>query len=101
METLTNDQFLKLIKESWSLGEEEFNVTSSVAHVIKGKPIFQGCKDTGEHEVYFAIFKDPQHRITSDQLCDIFDTGNHCISSGSIVYEQNYAYIIWSNLGHI
>lgn len=103
MKTLTDDQFYKLIKETWEFDNGEFEdfLSKAIAHVIKAELISKEEIDTGEHSVYFAVFKNPQCRITPGQLCELFDEGNHCISNGSIVYENNYAYIIWSNLGHI
>jgi hypothetical protein len=76
-----------------------------VANVIGGELIgyHKEATDSSEcgHTVDFIVIKDPEYYITNEQLCQIFDEGNHCLSRGSIIYEQNFAYITWSNLGHI
>lgn len=81
------------------------------ANVIEGEVIHACCHGASsgmnmEHDIMFAIIENPTYRITDRQLCDIMDEGNHCISQGSITYEQasngkDYAYIHWSNNGHI
>lgn len=55
----------------------------------------------GAHSIYYLVIMDPEYFITSEQLCQIFDDGNHCLSVGSCVQENNYLYITWSNWGHI
>lgn len=71
------------------------------ANVIEGKVVSDNTQDLGSHTLVTGVIQNPTFNITNEQLCQIMDEGNHCLSKGSIIYEGNYAYITWSNLGHI
>ena len=102
METLENEKLITRIHESWQKdleGLEEY-----FESVIGGKVIGAiHTEPSGEmnHSVVFVIIKNPEYRLSNNQLCMIADEGNHCISTGSIVYEEDFAYIVWSSMGHI
>jgi hypothetical protein len=101
---LTDDQFLQRIEDSWKI--EPASMANQFAYVISGTPIKVISTDYlprewDEHHIYTFIIKDPKYLITNDQVGQIMDEGNHTLSLGSIFYEDNYAYITWSNKGHI
>jgi hypothetical protein len=117
MKQLTDEQMHiiwdKLNKENKDVTETDWDwCLQQILAYTGGKVFYTHNTDVGaieeepEHQVHFAILADVTHRITDDQLCDIFDMGNHCSSVGAITYElsQNgtqLAYLHWSNLGHI
>jgi hypothetical protein len=107
MQKLTTEELMQRIMGLW---EQDINFPAQamecVANVIGGTVIWEHHEDLrgGEEPepvIYFGIIRGPEFEIDSEQLCQIFDEGNHCLSKGSIVYEDRYAYITWSNLGHI
>lgn len=109
MQKLTNKRFKQLILENFGRETKRIAPSQEVQWFIGGEVVHQYSNsglahEDGQrinHDVFFWVVENPDYIITSQQLCQIFDEGNHCISRGSIVYEDNYAYITWSNLGHI
>lgn len=90
------------IYESWEHIKPDESIISQVHRIVGGEIIGEMEMSTPEpHDVIMGIIQYPEYRITSHQLTQILDEGNHCISTGSIVYEQDYVYMLWSNLGHI
>lgn len=102
---LTEDQFSQRLTEFWEKewGDDDPTPMQQVHFFIGGNLIdshdFE--LDLDNSTVFAGIFGDCEKFITSDQLCSIFDEGNHCISKGSIIYEGDYAYVLWSNKGHL
>lgn len=101
MKKLKPFQLMERIQGTWDNDEVEPSWMDIFANVIEGTVISNQVKEIWPHRVVFGIIENPTYQITDSQLCQIMDEGNHCISNGSITYEQNYAYITWSNLGHI
>ena len=113
MKKLTQKELMKRIQGTWDspvevgdTGEIKWRNANIIANVIGGVVVHAHEADLrgGEEPepcVLFAVIRDPEFQITSGQLCQIFDESNHCLSEGSITYESRYAYITWSNLGHI
>ena len=55
-----------------------------------------------DHSIFVITIPKPTRLdITIQEICDAFDDGNHCISNGSLFYEEETLFITWSNLGHI
>ena len=109
MKTLTEKQFYNKISESWKLDIESMDADAIGkvfafmlnATFIKVTSISIEPKDSDGHDIYLYVFHRPKIKYTHGQICEILDAGNHCVSSGTIIYEDDYAYITWSNLGHI
>jgi len=100
MEKLTNEELLPLIKKTWQ-PDTEWDLASMIKSVIGGKVINHHEAHLEDRSVYFIVMKDPEFRIDDEQLCQIFDLGNHATSAGSITYEEDMVFIVWSNYGHI
>lgn len=105
MQKLTNQELSERAVGAWDSAAQDPNFTQWMllfANVIEGTVTYSTeVNMEGDYQVTFGIIKDPTYCITSQELCQIMDEGNHCLSNGSIVYEDNYAYITWSNKGHI
>lgn len=101
MKKLTSKQLLNRIQGTWENDLENHSVGEIVANVIEGKVISEHKHLLIPQEITSVVIANPTYKITNVQLCQIFDEGNHCLSIGSIVYEDDFAYITWSNLGHI
>jgi hypothetical protein len=102
MKAYTQSQFNDKILESWEDITGEESVIEQVLMFTGGTILDEHQTEIqGSHDVYFAVIEDPTHQLTPGQLCQLFDEGNHCLSQGAIVYEDPYAYITWSNYGHI
>lgn len=117
MEKLTDEQFhkiwSKLQKQNKGITETDWDwCAKQICAYTGGKgvrseliTIFDRNQEE-THMLHVAIIQGVTHEITNEQLCDIFDMGNHCTSVGAISYEigqdgEPLAYLHWSNLGHI
>ena len=92
--------FNKILKEYWDMpnaptGPDIFTLFTG------GTIISSSEQDMGGFSVICIIIQKPMYEIDNDQLCRIMDEGNHCVSKGTIIYEDGYDYITWSNKGHI
>lgn len=77
------------------------NSADQIANVIEGSVEYHSSQQLYEgHHITFNIIKNPTYRITNSQLCQIMDDDTGIKSSGSIIYEGDYAYITWSNHAH-
>jgi hypothetical protein len=105
MQTLTTEHLHRRIMESWGVDLPDDEplawFTKPIEYVIGGTILMGAEIILPTHSLFTMVLHNPVFGVTNDQLCEIMDTGNHCISKGSIVYENDYAYITWSNLGHI
>lgn len=107
METLTQKQLLALISELWVITEQDpdLDILESFAIIIGGTTVsisgYTVGPDNMGHTIWLVVIHKPKYKLTNEQVCQIMDEGNHCISNGSIIYEADYAYVTWSNLGHI
>jgi len=102
MKRVTESQLIGLIQMSWrKLKAEEFNAARSFQLVLGGEIRYEAEIPVDDHQIFSVILKNPEYDITDSQLCQIMDEGNHCLSEGSIFYEGDRAYILWSNQGHI
>jgi hypothetical protein len=105
MQTLTEEILYQRILESWwvDLTDDEplSWFTKPMQYVIRGTIIMKSQTILPTHSIFTMVLHNPVFKVTNPQLCEIMDIGNHCVSKGSIVYEDDYAYITWSNLGHI
>ena len=100
MKTLTQEQFNIELEDA----QQEYtgpDLFGYIPQTIGGEITYHNIQDMGTHEIHFLIILIPAYIITNAMLCQIFDEGNHCISNGSIFYEDDHAYIAWSNKGHI
>lgn len=88
-------------REWGDIGDQIIPYTGGTVEHTHAKELHETFEEEPSHQVEFVIIRNPTHKLTNAQLCAIFDEGNHCISTGSIIYEDNYAYITWSNKGHI
>ena len=57
--------------------------------------------DEKEHDVYLMVFKNPQVILTNSQLIQILGYKSHIIFEATIIYEDEFCYITWSNLALI
>jgi hypothetical protein len=109
MKTFTKDEFNQRIKDLWDEMKKPHNEMETPADqvnfILEGEIIDEADRIMGEGydtwNLISIIIKDAKHQITSSELCSIFDEGNHCLSNGTIFYEDEYTYIQWSNKGHI
>jgi hypothetical protein len=105
MQTLTEEILYQRIWESWELDipdDEPLSwFTKPMQYIIGGTIIEKLETLLPTHSIFTMVLHNPVFKVTNEQLCKIMDTGNHCVSKGSIIYEDDYAYITWSNLGHI
>lgn len=105
MQNYTPEQFSNKIQDLWKFMDEQEGVT-----VPRQIQFFTGGRIGMTHEnmipendgyMFNGIIMEPTHQITNEQLCQIFDEGNHCLSVGHISYENDYCFYSWSNAGHI
>ena len=102
MKTYTETAFHHKVHNLWQDHTIHDNIMDQVRYFTHGLIVdYHHFNIPGSHDLFTGIIKDPEFKITSAQLTNIFDAGNHCISAGSIIYEAEYAYITWSNHGHI
>ena len=100
METIINDEHFNRLRIKSFIDSE--SVEDILQNFLEGEVIFSYNKEIlKSHDILFMIIHNPRYHITSEQLCQIMDEENHCISNGSIIYEADYCYITWSNHGHI
>ena len=75
--------------------------TEPILHIMGGTLVEHQIIDLPNYQLTLIVIEDPKYSLTDLQVCQIYDEGNHCLSCGSIFYENNSAHILWSNQGHI
>jgi len=105
MKTLTEETLYQRIMESWWLERPDDETLTwfikPMQYIIGGTIIEKSETILPTHSIFTMVLHNPVFKVTNEQISEIMDTGNHCVSKGSIIYEDDYAYITWSNLGHI
>lgn len=110
MKAISDKQFRVRLKQHLAKPvSPDYNFNNEMAKEIRyfteGKIILKQQEDIPQNEgtIYLVIIKDPTFYINDNQLCQIFDEGNHCLSEGStfITGDVNLLVCTWSNIGHI
>ena len=107
MKKLSDTLLLKRIGLLWKELKDNDTLAESVpmqfAFVLNGTLAKFTSMESPNHDydLFLIVLENCEFYGTPAQLCQIIDEGNHCVSEGSVFYEEDRTIITWSNHGHI